>query len=319
MIFSTEVKQELASVKTEKSCCVISELNALTQFCGTMTLLGNNRMNLFYRTKNATVAKRIFVLLKRKYAITAAPRLEKYTRFGGQRFYILQLNQEDSHKLLLALHILKTDKGALTFRGVPRRTLIKKCCQRAFLRGAFLGAGSMTTHGKGYHLEFSTPLPERAETIRKILFKCDIAGKCIQRRGNAVLYIKDSEKIAIVLALMGASQALLQMENIRAQRSLRESVTRMTNCDQQNLNRQLTAAQRQAEAIKSISLQKGINHLPKSLQEAARLRLSNPDVSLEQLGRLLSPPVGKSGINHKMRQIITIAKNLTDRTVMGND
>ena len=163
----------------------------------------------------------------------------------------------------------------------------------------------MTDPDKGYHLEFVTS-PSRAEILTDILEKSNLPSGTSDRRGEKVVYIKKGDDVVNCLALMGAHQALMEMENVRILRASRNQANRATNCDQANLNKQLSAGARQAAAITAYSLKHSLGGLPKDLQEIGRLRMLNPDVSLEELGKMLSEPVGKSGANHKMRKLMQI-------------
>lgn len=312
MSFSSEVKQELAAGKPEKSCCMLSELNALTQSCASMTLHGGGRISLTFTTENVSVAKRIFILLKKRLEINATPHFSKTARFGGRRICSIKLTQADTRKLMLSLHILHESEEGDVFRGIPRRALTRKCCQRAFLRGIFLGEGSVSAPERGtYHLEYICNSESKAETVSQILTRCEIEHGIAYRRNSYIVYLKQSNQISTLLGTMGAVRAMMHFENILAQRSLHESVTRATNCDNNNMIRQLSAAQKQVNAIKEISLNHSLTILPAPLQALARLRLENPDASLEQLGEMLSPPLGKSGVNHRMRKIMEIAASLS--------
>ena len=146
--------------------------------------------------------------------------------------------------------------------------------------------------------------------LEQLLEKCGLPYHCYERKGKQVVYLKGAQQIADALALMGAGQSMLQMENTRIQKQLRAAAVRAANCDEHNGERMLDAAQKQAEAVRRISLKQGLFTLPPALREVARIRLENPDLSLKELGEMLDPPVGKSGINHRMRRLMEIAENL---------
>jgi len=312
MSFSSEVKQELVASRLEKSCCMLSELNALTQSCASMTLHGGGRVSMVYISENVSVAKRIFILLKKRLEINATPHFFKSSRFGGRRICNIRLSVDDTRKLMLSLHMLHESEDGDVFRGIPRRALTRKCCQRAFLRGIFLGVGSVSApEHSTYHLEFICSSENRAQAVAQMLARCEFDSGMNHRRGSCVVYLKQSGQISTLLGSMGAVRAMMHYENVLAQRSLRESVTRTTNCDNNNMVRQLTAAQKQMRVIREISLKHSLTVLPPQLQTIARLRLENPDASLEQLGEFLDPPLGKSGVNHRMRKIMEEAKKLS--------
>ena len=220
MSFSTEVKQELVSLRTEKSCCMLSELNALTQACASMTLHGRGKVSIAYTTENVSVAKRIFILLKKCLEINASPHFAKAARFGGRRVCIIKLSQADTRKLMLSLHMLHESDQGDVFRGIPRRALTRKCCQQSFLRGAFLGEGSVTAPEHDYHLEFVCESDMRAEAISQLLTRCNLDCMIMMRRSSYVVYLKRSAHISTLLGLMGGTRAMMYYENILVQLSL---------------------------------------------------------------------------------------------------
>ena len=319
MSFSGEVKSELTAIKTEKSCCMLSELNALTQGCASMTLHGHGEFSISYATENPSVAKRIFILLKRRLEINSNPRFHKAARFGGRRVYIIQLSPADSRKLTYALHMLRKDESGEVFRGIPRHAMTRKCCQQAFLRGAFLGTGSIVTPEKDYHLEIVCGSDQKAHVIQQVLERNDLSASLMSRRSSSVLYFKRGEDIAELLSLMGAVRARMRYENILAQRSLRENVMRVTNCDHGNLRRLLTASQKQMRAIETIRNSGHFPDLPADLQAIIRLRRQNPEMTLEQLGDLMTPKLGKSGVYHRFRKVIEIAESIEAQQSEDNE
>lgn len=312
MSFSDEVKQELVALRPEKSCCMLSELNALTQCCASMTVRGRGQVSIAYTTENVSVAKRIFILLKKRLEINASPRFAKITRFGGRRICVIQLSVSDTRKLMYALHMLHESDGSDVYRGIPRRALTRKCCQQAFLRGAFLGVGSVSLPEKDHHLEFACSSEKRAASVQQLLIKNELTCGISDRRNASVVYLKRGNDISHLLHLMGASRAMMHYENILAQRSLRESVMRATNCDHNNMMRQISAAQRQTDSIRLLQEYGILNTLPQQLQELALLRLQNPELTLEQIGERLSPPLGKSGVNHRFRKLMQLAEETSN-------
>lgn len=310
MSFSSQVKQELLRVRPEKHCCMLSELSALTQTCASLRLGGGGGVRIVYEVENTALAKRIFLLLKKRLEMTPTLEFTRYKRLGGRSACLLTLQRQDSRRLLIALGMLRESAVGEFFRGAPRSTLTRRCCQGSFLRGAFLGAGAMIDPEMGYHLEFSVN-DGRQDVLLGILEKSDLHAAVIKRRGKDVIYIKRGDDVADCLTMMGAHHAKMEMENIRIKRDSRNQANRASNCDQANLNKQLAAGQRQAAAITRYSLSHSLSGLPKELQEIARLRMLNPDLSLEQLGQLLSPPLGKSGVNHRLRKLMAAMEEST--------
>lgn len=319
MSFSSEVKQELVSLRIDKSCCMLSELNALTQSCASMTLHGRGQVSIAFSCENVSVAKRIFILLKKRLEINATPHFNKVARFGGRRVCVIRLSQADTRKLMLSLHMLHESEQGEVFRGLPRRALTRKCCQHAFLRGAFLGEGSVTAPEHDYHVEFVCNSEARAQALSQLLTRCELDCAIMPRRGTHIVYLKRSSQISTLLGLMGATRAMMHYENILAQRSLHENVLRATNCDHNNMLRQLSAAQKQISALQYLQEQGLFSALSPALRDMAQLRLSNPDASLEQLGEMLDPPLGKSGVNHRLRKIMQFAQSHSAPVLHGDD
>ena len=222
---------------------------------------------------------------------------------------MLTLGGEDARTLLEALHMTETDENGQMHlkRTVPRHPMTRQCCRKAFLRGAFLGAGTVTNPEKSYHFEWKADDSHLPQVLGKLLEKCDLPFHTYERSGQQIVYLKGAQQIADVLALMGAGQGVMDLENTRIRKQLRAAAIRAANCDEHNGERMLDAAQKQTEAIRQLSLKQGLFTLPPALQELARLRLDHPELSLKELGEMLDPPVGKSGINHRMRRLMEAA------------
>lgn len=312
MSFSSMAKEELIRQEMGKSCCVLSELSALTQTSGSLAFRGLGRVQVTYRVENTALARRIFLLLRTQLNITARLHFVQHTRLGGRRSCVLTLGDHDSQTLLIALHMMeRDDEGHITLkRTAPRHPMTRQCCRRAFLRGAFLGCGSVTNPDKGYHFEWVAEDHSLRQTLARLLEKCDLPVHEHVRKGQNVMYLKGAQQIADMLALMGANQAVMEMENIRIKKQMRAEANRASNCDEHNSERMLNASDQQIEAIKLISIQRGLFTLPPALQEIARLRLEHTSLSLQELGQMLTPPVGKSGVNHRMRRLMDIAKEI---------
>ena len=310
--FAARVKDELIRLPLGKSCCMLSEISALTQTSGHLSFRGAGRFSVSYRLENAGTARRLFQLLKKRLGINPTLHFIQSARWGGQRTCVLTLSPEDSRLLLEALHMTETDGEGQTHlkRTVPRHPMTRQCCRKAFLRGAFLGAGSLNHPDRGYHFEWKADDAELAGTLEKLLEKCELPCRTYDRKGKTVVYFKSAQEIADLLALMGAGQSVLELENIRIRRQLRAEAARAANCDEHNGEKMLDTAQRQADAIRQISLKQGLFTLPPALQEIARLRIENTDLSLKDLGDMMTPKLSKSGVNHRMRRLMEIAEAL---------
>lgn len=306
--FSAQVKAELIRLPLGKACCMLSEISALTMTSGHLAFRGGGWISISYRLDDAGTARRLLLLLKKRLNVNPTLHFTQTARMGGRKTCVLSLTGSDAHTLLNALHMAETDEDGQMHlkRTAPRHPMTRQCCRRAFLRGAFLGAGTMTNPEKGYHFEWKAEDEQLPRTLEKLLEKCELPYRDYERKGSQVIYLKGAQHIADMLALMGAGQSVLAMEAIRVGKQVKAAATRAANCDEHNGDKMMEAAQRQADAIRRISLKQGLFTLPPALREIARLRLDNPEMSLKELGELMDPPVGKSGVNHRMRRLMEI-------------
>lgn len=313
MSFSSTVKEELVRLPLGKPCCMLHEIGALTQTSGSLALRGAGKVRVTYQMESAALARRLFLLIRTRLGITPSLHFVQHARLGGRRSCILTLDNESAQKLLMALHMMEEREGVFSLkRTVPRHAMTRQCCRRAFLRGAFLGAGSVTNPERGYHFEIVAQDQGLKKNLLKLLEKSGVPGRTISRKGTDIVYLKDSQHIADLLALMGASQGLMSFENTRVHKNVRNRVNRVMNCDQSNMEKQLDASQRQVEAIKALAIAQGLDSLPPSLRQMAYLRLDQPEANLKQLGDMLEPPVGKSGVNHRLRRLMALAQALEE-------
>ena len=306
--FSAKVKAELIRLPLGKACCMLSEISALTMTSGHLAFRGGGWISISYRLDDAGTARRLLMLLKKRLNVNPTLHFTQTARMGGRKTCVLSLTGEDANTLLNALHMAETDEDGQMHlkRMAPRHPMTRQCCRRAFLRGAYLGAGTMTNPEKGYHFEWKAEDEQLPRTLEKLLEKCELPYRDYERKGTQVIYLKGAQHIADMLARMGAGQSGLDMETIRVGKQVKAAATRAANCDEHNGDKMMEAAQRQADAIRRISLKQGLFTLPPGLQEIARLRLDNPEMSLKELGARMSPPAGKSGVNHRMRRLMEI-------------
>lgn len=188
--------------------------------------------------------------------------------------------------------------------------LQKDCCKKAFLKGLFLARGSINDPNKSYQLEIVVSSEERKLQLIGILEKFGLEPKSYQRRSHYIVYVKDAESISEILGLLGAVNAYMELENIRIYKDIRNSINREVNCETANISKITEASVKQINDIKLIEEKKGLKSLPEALRELAMVRLENPELSLKELGDIMSPPLGKSGVNHRLRRISEIADSL---------
>jgi len=320
MTFSFDIKDEIGRIQVKKKCCMLSELVALAYTCGTIRLSGQHNMNLHFSTENASTARRVFIFLKCLYNINTEMFVRKNFRLKKKNSYILSVPQSTKAANILAdMHIIHGDEKSKKSinPSVYHNIIRKKCCKKSHIRGAFLGAGSMSDPEKGYHLEFVTHSSQYGSDLCDLLIEFSLHAKIIERKSNFVVYLKEGEHIVELLRIIGAHEALLRLENMRVYKDIRNNVNRLVNCETANLIKTVNAAIRQMENIQYINDRIGIYSLPPLLRDIAVARLTHADASLKELGQILSPPVGKSGVNHRLRQLDILASELKER--YGNE
>lgn len=301
MSFSGQIKEELAQVISSPRHCQLAELAALVQFCGHIEEDGS----LLVQSENPLVIRKCFTLLKKTFKIEAVAKSQMQTQN-----YRLFVTGEDAFRVLEALKICDT-AGHLMMRHLTDPVLIKNsCCKRAYLRGCYMAVGSMSDPYKSYHLELVCGLQAQAEQLLKILHDFSLDAKMIVRKKYYVVYMKEGENIADFLNIAEAHKALMEFENTRIYKGMRNMVNRKVNCEAANITKTVNAATRQVEDIRLIREKMGLEGLPEPLRQMAYVRLENPQASLGELGKLLDPPVGKSGVNHRLRKLGELAKEL---------
>jgi hypothetical protein len=318
MSFSSQVKKEIASHcgSTREAC--LAELAALLECCGRIRL---NVPEIRIQVENEIVIKKVFTLLKKTFNITMEVR-ERQNQNGSLRKCgegILR-DPEQVRQVLEAVGFLRLEEGRYRFVTEPKGTLLDDPDpRRAYIRGAFLGSGSITDPEKTYHIEFVGETLSYAQRLQGLLETFGVASRILERKRSEskttfVLYLKDGEQIVDVLNIMEAHVALMDLENIRILKEMRNQVNRQVNCETANLNKTVEAAVKQVEDIEYLKEQGQLELLPESLREMAQIRLEHPQDPLGDLGRWLSPPIGKSGVNHRLRKLSQCADELRRKT-----
>lgn len=318
MTFSSKIKDELSRTEITDTLSAKAEVSALVRTMGYISLKGFSKMEIEFSTENAAVARRIFKLLKIAYEISTQVSVEKTNRLKKHNNYIIKIEDKLAKKFLLDTKIAKDDFSIMTFDyGVPDDLIRNDLCKRSYIKGSFMGCGSISDPEKSYHAEFVSSREEQSAGICKLLESYGIVGKTIYRKNYYVTYIKESEQISDLLALMGAHKALLDFENVRAVKETRNQINRVINCETANLDKIVDTSMRQINSIKVLKKHKAIDKLPDHLRELAYLRLKHNNASLKELGQMLNPPLGKSGVNHRLRKIEEIAEDLLEHEKRG--
>ncbi len=286
MSFAGEVKEELAKRVSPARHCQIAELAALVNFCGQLGQEENGGFLVGFQTENEAVARKGFTLLKKTYNINTD----------------IVLGEQDIEGLL--------DKLGNPDRPVSSLLLKRSCCRRAFLRGAFLSAGSMSDPAKGYHLEFDCSDAGKARQLQELIRGFGIESRIVIRKKYHIVYLKEGAAIVELLNVCEAPRSLMNMENLRILKEVRNSVNRRGNCETANIAKTISAAARQTEDIEFLRTHYGFQNLPDNLREMAEIRLEHPDVPLKELGEFFDPVLGKSGVNHRLRKLSELAEKI---------
>jgi len=312
MSFSAKVKGEVCRIGDLTRKEARAELSAIMKVSGTLSLGSNKQLSFRVTTENPSIARRIFKLLKHYFNIHTKLLVKKSNSFKKNNIYMVVMTEEMGvRSLLKEMGVLNSSEGIISLDyGIPKDFIDDDEGKKAYIRGAFLGGGSISNPEKTYHLEFVTHNNDYADELSKLINTYGLISKVIQRKGSYIVYIKEGEQIVDLLNIIGAHSSLLELENVRIMKEMRNNVNRLVNCETANLSKTVNAAVRQVESIKFIQMEIGLQRLPKNLREIAELRLIYPDESLKELGELLNPPVGKSGVNHRLRKIEKIAEEL---------
>lgn len=309
--FSYKVKEELSTHFGNARHCMIAELAAYINMCGQIGAFRES-FCLKIHTENFLVVKKCFTLLSNAFNI----RIDLSVRSGSRkkRSYLLLIREpEDAERVLMAVGVLQRYKGEIKLKNcIYPPVTASVCCRRAYVRGAFIAVGSVNNPEKNYHLEFVLSDPELAVQLKDLINSFELDAKMVERKDHSVVYLKEGEQIVDLFNVMEAHVALMDLENVRIVKEMRNDINRKVNCETANLNKVVGAAVKQLEDIAYIEQTIGLGQLPEQLEELARIRLEFPDKSLKELGTYLSEPVGKSGVNHRLRKISSIAESLRE-------
>lgn len=293
MSFSGDVKRELGKQYSKGRHCQLAELAAILEMVGKVQ---EKPCILEITSDNMVVLEKYAVLMRQLFEVDITKPLE-----GN----IVE-------KILTTLKFFKEDGLALPLdeQRVDGLLVQNVCCKRAFIRGAFLASGSMSDPNKSYHFEIVCRTMEQAEQLQQLMNGFETEAKIVERKGHYVVYLKEGSQIVDMLNVMEAYISLMNLENVRILKEMRNSVNRKVNCETANISKTVNAAVKQLEDIELIRSKLGLDQLPQNLREMALIRLEYPEAALKELGNYLTPPVGKSGVNHRLRKLAEIAEEL---------
>ncbi len=307
MSFSSDTKNELVKVRNVSTSAAVCELMGAVAFGGRLRR-DNGVFKVLTITENPKVARRIFQLMKDSASVVSKIKIHKTNK--NNIFYHVYAENEDAVSLLINLGFIvkPSDINYLTTLRVNTEYIDKPAKMKAFLRGAFLTSGAVMSPDKKYHMEFATSSYGLHNDLFTVMKALGLKPRIVVRSGNMVIYFKNSEEIADILTLMGAYKVLMDFHNAKIIKEIRNNVNRTMNCEAANLQKMVDASMEQVAAINKLIEKNKFDTLPDNLKEVARLRLEYREHSLKELGEMLDPPLGKSGVNHRLRKIQEIAE-----------
>lgn len=333
MSFSADVKNEIGRHNNHSRHCKIAELLALVLATGEVELT-EGQTKLIMRPETAVVGDKICQLIDELFDNRIESiRHAKYIEIVGADMtdqllqtiklsdYVEFLEEDwlDEEELME----IEDDITYVSTRGVslqncqfPKQVIQKDCCKKAFIRGIFLATGSVNDPNKAYHFEIVVHNKEMAEAVQQVVNSFSLDAKIVKRKKYYVVYLKEGSMIVDILNVMEAHISLMDMENVRILKDMRNDINRRVNCETANIKKTVNAARRQIEDIEYIEKTKGLKYLNDSLRVVAEIRLSEPDANLVELGEMLDPPVSKSGVNHRLRKISSIANTLREESIL---
>ena len=309
MSFSSEVKEELGKYVSRNRHCQIAELAAIVHYQGHLTRGEQGQLQLQIVTENLSVLRKSFTILNKAFNIETSEMEEECLQNHKNSVYTIVLEKEEDILAIFQTIKLIDEEGVLhDLKDKVNDAIIEQyCCRRAFMRGAFLCIGSMSDPNKGYHVELVCNNNYQAKQLQEVLHLFDLEAKIVVRKKYFVVYIKEGAHIVDFLGICKARLALMNLENLRILKEMRNSINRKVNCETANIAKTVNAAAKQIEDIIFIRDCVGFSKLPEPLREMAEVRLEHPESSLKELGQYLDPPVGKSGVNHRLRKLCEFA------------
>ena len=314
MSFSSDVKEELSKQVNQARHCRIAELAAIISMCGRIKISEDNRYTLYVHTENIMVARKYFTLVKKIYNTSVQVFVRSKSGNKTRQYTLVVKDKDISLKILQAAKLINCFGEIEENLSIVNNIVIQNsCCKRAFLRGVFLATGSISNPEKTYHFEITAATMPKAVQLQQIITSFHIDAKIVKRKNYYVVYIKEGSQIVDMLNIMEAHVSLMELENLRILKEMRNSINRKVNCETANISKTVNAASRQIEDIMFIKNTVGFSELSDGLRNIAELRIEYPDMPLKDLGLRLDSPLGKSGVNHRLRKLSSIAEGIRER------
>ena len=308
MSFSFDTKNELCRLPVQRLCCARAEAYGILLYCNTF-----HSSEVRIVTENPNFAARLPRLFHRAFGL----RFDRQPEEGAEGKLVFQITEKK-----------KLDHITNTLGYDPRQNLVlhinfgmleDECCRASFLRGVFFAGGSITDPLKRYHLELTTSHSQVSRELEVLMRECGYPPKNIIRNGSSITYFKQSDQIEDFLTMIGAPVAAMNVMSAKMEKDLRNSVNRRLNCDSANLDKAVEAAREQLEAIRKLDAAGVLEQQPEKLRQTAVLRLNNPELTLSELAEEFDPPLTKSCLNHRLRKIVELAKNLPPQSEEGEE
>lgn len=297
MSFSSQVKNELVEIQVENNCCKKSLLYGMALFSKSFSY-----REVVFQSKSEATAELYSSLLSELCSVKAGIK----TSPSG-KIYTVSVKKSANVSRIMAY--FGHERSETTLR-INFSNFDCEECQNAFLRGAFLACGAVSSPEKDYHLEFSVPYMNLSKSLVTALREKELAPKVTHRKGYNIIYFKDSEEIEDCLYIMGAGRSMFDMMNVKIVKEIRNTANRKANCETANIEKTVAAASPQIAAIMKIEREKGLDYLSEPLRQMAEIRMENPDSSLNELAEMFDPPISRSGVNHRLSRLVKIAEDL---------
>ena len=313
MSFSYNTKVEISEYFGNARHCNIAEIAAIINICGYISQK-KEKFCIKVQSENFLIIKKCFTLLKKTFNIDIEVLVKGSSGIKKHKVYFIYINNSEyAEKVLFSTGILCVEGNLKILRKRIYPVVVSSiCCKRAYIRGAFLASGSISDPEKTYHLEFVNNDIKYCNELKDLINFFNIEAKIIIRKDNYVLYIKEGELIVNILNIMGAYVALMELENIRILKDMRNNINRIINCETANLGKIIAASLKQIKDINYIIKYNKFSDLSDTLLEIAKLRVEFPEASLKELGQMIVPPIGKSGVNHRLKKISFMADVLRE-------
>lgn len=314
MSFSLKVKTEISKHKIYSNIEALIELSAILKTNASISIR-NAIFNIDFITENLDISKRIYKLINKIYDYEPLVTLKKNDNIQSEGVFLITIGDEKIVESLLTSSGIDyygnfTIDKEILFQRLNDENGKKKA---AHLKGAFLGAGTIVSPEKSYHLEMIFSKLEDYEFTRRVVDSLGLKPLLNIRKDKFVLYYKDSDKISDFLSVIGATNSMLELENIKAMKELRNQINRQVNCDTANINKTIASSEKIINEIRYIEEEVGLNNLPDQLKDIAKLRIENPEVSIKELGQLLDPPLSKSGTNHRLKKLSAMYEDIKSK------